>query len=53
MWAVGIAQTYEPAELRSAGADAVLPVLEDLSPRWIERTFFALCGAGGDGNGDG
>ncbi len=53
MWAVGIAQTYEPAELRSAGADAVLTVLEDLSPVWIERTFFALRGAGGDGNGDG
>ena len=46
MWAVGIAHTYEPAELRSAGADAVLAVLEDLTPAWIERTFFAFAGRG-------
>ena len=33
MWAVGIAQTYEPAELRGAGADAVLAGLDRARPR--------------------
>ena len=33
MWAVGITHTYTAAQLRQAGADAVIDGLETLDPR--------------------
>jgi beta-phosphoglucomutase len=39
MRAVGVAHTYTPEELRSAGSDAILPGLASLTPAWLERTF--------------
>lgn len=39
MWAVGIAATYPERDLRSAGADAVLHAIADLSPTWVDRFF--------------
>jgi beta-phosphoglucomutase len=39
MRAVGIAHTYALDELSGAGADAVLPDLAHLSPRWVEQHF--------------
>ncbi len=39
MKAAGVAQTYSAAELRGAGADAVLDDLRPLSPAWVDRTF--------------
>ena len=35
----------------SAGAGLLIAIVLS-SSRWIERTFYALCGAGGDGNGE-
>jgi HAD superfamily hydrolase (TIGR01509 family) len=39
MWAVGVPNTYSEAELRQAGADAVLPSLEGIGPETVERLF--------------
>ena len=39
MWAIGVDHTYPEAELRAAGADAVLPGLASLAPPWVERFF--------------
>lgn len=39
MWAVGVANTYEPAQLRKAHADAVVTSLEELTIPWIRRYF--------------
>ncbi len=39
MWAVGVSNTYDEHALRGAGADAVLPGLETLTPLWIEQVF--------------
>ncbi len=39
MWAVGVSNTYNEVELRSAGADAVLSSLETLRPDVVERMF--------------
>ncbi|MDB5350914.1 MAG: haloacid dehalogenase superfamily protein subfamily variant 3 with third motif having or [Planctomycetota bacterium] len=39
MWAVGVSNTYTDPLLRSAGADAVLPGLERLTPSWVEGMF--------------
>jgi HAD superfamily hydrolase (TIGR01509 family) len=39
MWAVGVSNTYADPELRSAGADAVLPGLEGVDPEGIARLF--------------
>lgn len=39
MWVVGVSHTYSAPELRSAGADAVLDVLDGLGPAWVERFF--------------
>jgi beta-phosphoglucomutase-like phosphatase (HAD superfamily) len=39
MWAVGVSNTYPERELRGAGADAVLPGLEGVTPVTIERLF--------------
>jgi beta-phosphoglucomutase len=39
MWAVGISHTYNAAQLRQSGADAVIHGLEELTPDWIERQF--------------
>ena len=40
MWAVGVANTYNDHDLRGAGADAVIPGLQDLTPDWVQRMFF-------------
>jgi beta-phosphoglucomutase len=40
MWVVGVTNTYPDPELRSAGADAVVPGLETLDPALVERLFF-------------
>jgi len=37
--AVGVAQTYTPAELRGAGADATIGRLAEFTPGWVDRTF--------------
>jgi len=42
MWAVGVAHTYQPDELKTAGADAVLTGLGPLSTSWVERHFGPL-----------
>jgi beta-phosphoglucomutase len=39
MWAVGISHTYNAAQLRQSGADAVIHGLEELTPDWIGRQF--------------
>ena len=39
MWAVGVATTYDAAQLRQAGADAVVDALAAVTPAWIERRF--------------
>ncbi|MBX6313182.1 MAG: HAD family phosphatase [Isosphaeraceae bacterium] len=39
MWVVAVPHTYSEAELRSAGADAVVAGLEGLNPHWVERFF--------------
>ena len=39
MWAVGVANTYSEAQLRGAGADAVIHDLLSLDPDWIEKMF--------------
>src|SRR5689334_483123 len=39
MWAVAVAHTYTPAELRAAGADAALPDLTGLDANWVEHFF--------------
>lgn len=39
MWAVGVSNTYDEPSLRGAGADSVIPGLENLTPDWIERMF--------------
>ncbi len=39
MWAVGVPNTYTNPELRSAGADAVVPTLEGLVAETILRLF--------------
>ncbi len=39
MWVLGISHTYPDAALRSAGADAVIRHLTELTPRWVERFF--------------
>lgn len=39
MWAVGVSNTYHAEDLRGAGADAVLPGIEDLTVDWVERMF--------------
>jgi HAD superfamily hydrolase (TIGR01509 family) len=39
MWAIGLAQTYSPEDLRQAGSDAVIESLAVLTPEWIERFF--------------
>jgi beta-phosphoglucomutase len=39
MYAVGVSNTYQPDELASAGADAVLPGVHQLTPHWIETQF--------------
>lgn len=39
MWAIGVPNTYADAELRSAGADAVVPSLEGVGPDMIVSLF--------------
>jgi len=39
MWCVGITQTYKAAQLREAGADAIIDGLTAFTPDWIKRTF--------------
>ena len=39
MRAVGVPHTYRPDELRSAGAEAVLASLAELTPQWVDHTF--------------
>ena len=39
MWAVGVSNTYGEAELREAGADAVIPDLVEIGPEWVELMF--------------
>ncbi len=39
MWAVGVSNTYDEPALRAAGADAVIPGLESLTPEWVEKMF--------------
>jgi len=39
MWAIGVDHTYPEAQLRAAGADAVLAGLASLDPPWVERFF--------------
>jgi beta-phosphoglucomutase len=39
MHAVGVTNTYPPAALRGAGADALCDGLVPLTPSWIDRTF--------------
>ncbi|HWE40168.1 MAG TPA: HAD family phosphatase [Isosphaeraceae bacterium] len=39
MWVVAVAHTYPAAELRDAGADAVLDDLDGLGPAWVEHFF--------------
>lgn len=39
MKAVGVAHTYTQPELVQAGADAVVTVLADFNPQWINQTF--------------
>jgi len=39
MWAVGITHTYNAAQLRQSGADAIIGGLETLTPQWIDTQF--------------
>ncbi|SIO55983.1 haloacid dehalogenase superfamily, subfamily IA, variant 3 with third motif having DD or ED [Singulisphaera sp. GP187] len=39
MFAVGVSNTYRADELEGAGADAVLPGVDHLTPVWIEAQF--------------
>jgi beta-phosphoglucomutase len=39
MWAVGITHTYNAAQLRQSGADAVIHGLETLTATWIDQHF--------------
>jgi HAD superfamily hydrolase (TIGR01509 family) len=39
MWVVAVAHTYTEPELRAAGADAVAPTLEQITPEWVEGLF--------------
>ena len=39
MWAVGITHTYNAAQLRQSGADAIIGGLETLTPQWIDTHF--------------
>ncbi len=39
MWAVGITHTYNAAQLRQSGADAIIHGLETFTPDWIDQHF--------------
>ncbi len=39
MWAIGISNTYNTEDLRSAGADDVIDHLDQLTPAWIATRF--------------
>ena len=46
MWAVGISNTYNANDLRSAGADEVIDHLDRLAPDWILNRFGASVSSG-------
>ena len=39
MWAIGVPNTYSAKQLFDAGADDVIPGLENLTPTWIDQRF--------------
>ena len=39
MWAIGISNTYDAKDLRSAGADDVIDHLDQFAPAWIATRF--------------
>ena len=41
MWAIGISNTYDADDLRSAGADDVIDHLDRFAPEWIVNRFAA------------